>query len=55
MTNREWLNSLSDEEMAELLFFSNDFCNQYNLPCPSGTKCSSYCINKWLGEEYKDD
>lgn len=54
MTNREWINSLSDEELAEMIFYANDFCNQYNLSCPSNGNCFSSCIKEWLKEEHEN-
>lgn len=53
MTNREWLNSLSDEALADLL-------NDCGCDCCVGTRLNCYgnCRNgfvEWLKKEHEDD
>lgn len=57
MTNREWLNSLSDEELAKILndcticpCFGSDYCEQ----CVLGNKEANNRRVKWLKAEFGD-
>lgn len=49
MTNREKINSMSNEEFANFLFFNsrNNICKMYDFDCVEGVKC-------WLEREYDD-
>lgn len=51
MTNREWLNSLSDDNLSKVLCadFIGHICN-HNQPC--GYNGYHICVLKWLKEEY---
>ena len=64
MTNREWLETLTDEEMAELLV--NDGCITFCSYVHFLTRKHSYCekpkgktckdgICDWLKAEYKEE
>jgi hypothetical protein len=59
MTNREWLNKLSDEELAKMLNdeYSCSFCTHYvngELTCSgSGENICLNGIKKWLREDYE--
>lgn len=56
MTNREWLNCLTDEEL-EYWFTNNSLCSfihyYYWHFCCSQSNCRR-CINKWLSEEHTE-
>lgn len=51
MTNREWLESLPDAELAHAMLNLRDIAPRYF----SGYTDSSYGITLWLKEEHKDD
>lgn len=51
MTNREWLESLSDEELANAMLHLRDIAPRYF----SGYTASAYGITLWLKEEHQDD
>ena len=61
MTNREWLRSLTDNELAEI-FCDNDLGNICNIcaykndrkGCMNVT-CCEYGVSEWLKQEHKDD
>ena len=61
MTNREWLRSLTDDELAEI-FCDNDLGNICNI-CVyrndrKGCKnvmCCEDGVSEWLKQEHKDD
>lgn len=61
MTNREWLRSLTDNELAEI-FCDNDLGNICNIcvyrndrkGCMNVT-CCEYGVSAWLKQEHKDD
>ena len=48
MTNREWLNSLSDEEMAKAVLVT--CCKQQKEPCKEEIDCT-VCLADWLKKE----
>ena len=52
MTNREWLQSLSDEEVARFIHTScpHDYCE---WSCSADNDCLA-CITKWLQAEHKE-
>lgn len=50
MTNRDYLRSLSNEELAELLI-CDKICDYMIKTCPDGD-CTK-CITKWLEAESK--
>lgn len=53
MTNREWLESLSDKELAEKINRTLLNCREMCMGC-----CPFYCIRSimdWLQSEHKDD
>lgn len=59
MTNKEWLFSLSDEQLADILI--NDakvICDEIE-PCDFvagiGDKPCNKCIERWLNEEHKNE
>lgn len=55
MTNREYLSTLSDEDLAEYFtdcdYISATHCAKYG----DGLTLCRQCIADWLKEEYKDD
>lgn len=64
MTNREWLNSLSDEELADVIFsIANNRCCMFaycdTVEDEDGySECDWNCkegIRKYLRAEHKDD
>lgn len=59
MTNREWLQSLTDEELAEALTFITNDHHSYCPYVPYETDCFVKGCNKgreeWLQAEYKGD
>ena len=48
MTNREWLNSLSDEEMAEAIHLNA--CDEQSELCKQELRCH-VCLADWLKKE----
>jgi len=52
MTNREWLNSLSDEEMAKAVLVT--CCKQQKEPCKEEIDCT-VCLADWLKKERVKD
>lgn len=50
MTNREWLNSLSDEEFLENVYI---FCCTLGIRCEGGIKCKE-CSMNWLQKEHEE-
>lgn len=55
MTNREWLESLSDEELAETLY-SCTVCARKNTRfcCDNIEKTCSKGVQEWLKQEHKE-
>lgn len=51
MTNRDYLRSLSNEELAKLMAGGEDICD-YLIETCLDCNCSK-CITKWLGTERK--
>ena len=52
MTNRQWLQNLTDEELLKYL---NIPCLEIrNSKCPEGLTCKN-CQIKWLNDEHKED
>lgn len=56
MTNREYINNLSDEELADCII--ND--DLFDMPCEeqSVNKCSGACLQcvvKWLSQEVEEN
>ena len=49
MTNREWLNTLTDEEFEKYLS-----CISYCGLCPSRVRCAERKIN-WLKAEHEEE
>ena len=57
MTNREWLERLPDEELAEFFLDSNTMCNwcvHREKACFSAHNCKDG-VCKWLQQEHKDN
>ena len=61
MTNREWLRSLTDNELAEI-FCDNDLGNICNICVYRNDRkgcmnvmCCEYGVSEWLKQEHKDD
>ena len=58
MTNREWLERLPDEELAEFLYGCENGCNTcaYNHFCMDEyfTTCHEGIV-EWLQQEHKDN
>ena len=52
MTNREWLENLSDEELAETLDFCT-VCSYRDVRFCNNNICSKG-ITQWLREEHKE-
>lgn len=51
MTNREWLESLSDEELLKIIYI---YCvAMKGGECPGGLSCKE-CQLKWLQAEHKE-
>lgn len=48
MTNREWLNSLSDEEMAKAIHINA--CDEQTEICKQELQCH-ICLADWLKKE----
>lgn len=55
MTNREWLENLSDEELAETLDFCT-VCARKNTRfcCDNIEKTCSKGVQEWLQQEHKE-
>lgn len=57
MTNREWLNSLSDKEIINIVgidVITEIFCK--TMPCSSDEIVSCQdCAYKWLKQEHKEN
>lgn len=60
MTNREVIQSMSDEELAEYLFYRGNGCEYcygicaYQDECDQQTHAQEFCISeivKWLNQE----
>lgn len=51
MTNREWLEKLSDEELARVISYGDNYCRQDDDISCSSDGCK-HCALKWLNEEY---
>lgn len=56
MTNREWLETLTDEEFARMMWYSCECCaGQGNLKeCYKQPSCREGRL-KWLQQEHKED
>ncbi len=59
MTNREWLESLSDEELANFIFMEGCKCETCEYDGNKGNKCLEPCScidgkTKWLGATHKE-
>ena len=61
MTNREWLRSLTDNELAEI-FCDNDLGNICNICAYRDDRkgcmdvvCCEDGVSEWLKQEHKDD
>lgn len=53
MTNREWLRTLTDEQLAEFLEFGCNACTE-----KLSKHCSDNCIENrkdWLSKKHKED
>lgn len=52
MTNREWLEKLSDEELAHFIVLGDDYCHPEDddMFC-TGDVCQ-HCVLKWLTQEH---
>jgi hypothetical protein len=55
MTNREWLNSLSDEELAKAVQIDCDLCPAWNGngSCYRGGEHCVRNTKRWLAQEYE--
>ena len=51
MTNREWLNTLTDKELLENVYIR--CLAVIEGKCPNGLTCKK-CQLKWLAEEHKE-
>ena len=51
MTNREWLNTLTDKELLENVHIRCVAVMEDD--CPDGLTCKQ-CQRKWLAEEHKE-
>lgn len=49
MTNREWLEKLSDEELAKFISCGDDYCRPDGMSC-TGDACK-HCL-EWLAQEH---
>lgn len=52
MTNREWINSLSNEEFSQRVNRSELPCDMFDMPgeCGGGNSCIE-CLQNWLKED----
>lgn len=51
MTNREWLEKLSDEEFAHFIAFGDKYCRPDDGIFCTSDECP-HCVLKWLNEEH---
>lgn len=52
MTNREWLEKLSDEKFARIMSYGEDYCRpEDNRMFCTNNECYN-CVRKWLNEEH---
>lgn len=56
MTNREWLQTLNDEEFTQIMWYSCECCVAYGNreKCLNDMDCRDGRL-KWLKQEHKED